>query len=68
MGAFQQTYDVTSDDNDLRTNPGKFEKLRGDYPIRREPLAYSVRLFQGYAELSSILEKLGFSVLSDYCA
>lgn len=30
-------YDVLSDDKALRAHPEDFEKLRGDYPIRREP-------------------------------
>lgn len=64
----RQTYDVTSDDRRLRSNPEAFERLRGDYPLRREPAAYSVRLFQGYPEVTVLLEKLGFSVLTDYCA
>lgn len=65
---FRSTYDVSSDDRRLRSAPAKFELLRGDYPFRREPTAYSVRLFQGYPELQELLEKLGFSVLGDYCA
>ena len=65
---YQQSYDVSSDDRELRSGPGEFEKLRGAYPIRREPPAFSVRLFQGYDELRIILEQLGFSVLSDHCA
>jgi erythronate-4-phosphate dehydrogenase len=65
---YRQSYDVTSDDRDLRSRPGEFEKLRGDYPIRREPPAFSVRLFQGYEEIRIKLEQLGFSVLSDHCA
>ena len=65
---YRQTYDVTSDDHHLREDQGSFEHLRGAYPLRREPGAYRVRLFQGYEELTSILENLGFSVLSDYCA
>jgi erythronate-4-phosphate dehydrogenase len=65
---FRSTYDVSSDDHRLRSAPGNFEQLRGDYPFRREPSAYAVRLFQGYPELQAMLEKLGFSVLSDYCA
>jgi erythronate-4-phosphate dehydrogenase len=64
---FSACYDVTADDRRLRKSPGSFEQLRGDYPFRREPPAYAVRLFQGYEELSGILEKLGFSVLGDYC-
>lgn len=65
---YSQTYDITADDRRLRENPSAFEELRGSYPPRREPPAYSVRLFQGYRELTEQLEALGFSVLSDYCA
>ena len=65
---FSHSYDVSADDRRLRNAPGSFEQLRGDYPFRREPSAYAVRLFQGYEELSGMLEQLGFSVLGDYCA
>jgi erythronate-4-phosphate dehydrogenase len=65
---YRQTYDVSIDDQRLQNDPGSFERLRGDYPFRREPEAYAVRLFQGYPELSAQLEGLGFSVLADYCA
>ena len=65
---FRQTYDVSSDDRRLRADPAAFETLRGNYPPRREPPAYAVRLFEGYQEIISILEGLGFSVLGDYCA
>jgi len=65
---FRQTYDISSDDRRLRADPSAFETLRGDYPLRREPPAYAVRLFQGYPEIISVLEGLGFSVLGDYCA
>jgi len=65
---YRQTYDITSDDRRLRADPGSFEEQRGEYPLRREPPAYSVRLFQGYREIRETLEQLGFSVLSDYCA
>lgn len=64
---YSQTYDVTSDNIRLRSAPDNFEKLRGDYPFRREPAAYAVRLFQGYPEIRTVLEKLGFDVLSDQC-
>jgi erythronate-4-phosphate dehydrogenase len=65
---FQETYDITIDDRRLRDQPMAFEALRGDYPFRREPHAYSVRLFQGYEEITETLEALGFSVLSDHCS
>jgi erythronate-4-phosphate dehydrogenase len=64
---FRETYDITADDRRLREDPGAFELLRGDYPLRREPYVYSVRLFQGDPGLREILESLGFSVLSDQC-
>jgi len=64
---YKQTYDVSSDDRRLRSAPDTFENLRGDYPFRREPGAYAVRLFQGYPEIREILEKLGFDVLADQC-
>lgn len=65
---FRQSYDVSVDDQRLREHPLAFESLRGNYPFRREPQAYSVRIFQGYPEIVEILEALGFSLLSDYCA
>lgn len=65
---FRQSYDVSADDQRLRADPGSFELQRGEYPFRREASAYSVRLFQGYQELYTLMEKLGFSVLGDYCA
>ncbi|MGW8316694.1 MAG: 4-phosphoerythronate dehydrogenase [Bacteroidales bacterium] len=65
---YRRTYDITVDDGRLRNDPSLFEALRGSYPPRREPTAYSVRLFQGYVELRDILEAFGFSVLADYCA
>jgi len=65
---FRETYDVSVDSQNLKDDPSAFENLRGNYPLRREQAVYSVRLFQGYEEIGNILEKPGFSVLSDYCA
>ncbi len=65
---FRSTYDVTADDARLRAHPETFESQRGNYPFRREPQAYSVRLFQGYDEIRDIFEKLGFSMLADHCS
>ena len=62
-----RTYDISSDDRRLRSAPASFEELRGNYPFRREPCAYSVRLFQGDPMISAILEELGFGILSDQC-
>ena len=65
---FRNTYDVTSDDERFREHPEEFEAQRENYPFRREPQAYSVRLFQGYDEIRNTLEKLGFSMLADHCS
>jgi erythronate-4-phosphate dehydrogenase len=64
---YNRSYDPSSDDQNLRNTPDRFEILRGDYPFRREPTAYAVRLFQGYPEIREILEGLRFDVLSDQC-
>ena len=36
LNAYNYSYDILSDDNALRANPENFEKLRGNYPLRRE--------------------------------
>ena len=64
---YSQTYNIEADHRRLRADPDSFEAQRGQYPFRREPSAYAVRLFQGYPEVREILEKLGFDVLSDSC-
>lgn len=64
---FRQTYDISSDDQRLRGATQNFEELRGNYPFRREPVAYAVRAFQADQEIRGILEELGFDVLSDQC-
>lgn len=56
------TYDVREDSDKLRANPELFEKLRGDYQIRREPSAFSLTLNAGTAHEVEALEKIGFKV------
>lgn len=64
----QRSYPVKKDDENLRKDPGSFEKLRGNYPLRREPLAYSVRLNHCPSpEISEMLNKLGFNILEESC-
>ncbi len=60
--AILHTYDVLSDDKALREHPESFEKLRGDYPVRREFTAFSVRLDGGTQEEADILRKIGFNL------
>ena len=56
--------DVMDDDAALRAAPQSFEKLRGDYQIRREPSAFTLRLHGGSPGLCSSLRLLGFNVIS----
>jgi len=61
--AILSSYDVLSDDARLRDAPERFEKLRGDYPLRREFPAYSTVC--GPAVSSAVREQLkalGFCV------
>lgn len=63
--AILATYDVAYDDALLRLYPQDFEKLRGDYPIRREPSAFTIHLINAPAEYLSTLHALGFNTLTD---
>ena len=60
------TYDVREDSDKLRANPELFEKLRGDYQIRREPSAFSLKLKSGTAHEVEALEAIGFKVTNQY--
>ena len=56
------TYDVRRDSDALRAELGAFERLRGDYMIRREPSAFTLTLLNGTPELAARLETIGFNV------
>lgn len=56
------TYDVREDSDRLRNAPELFEKLRGDYQIRREPSAFSLVLKSGTVQEVEALEAIGFKV------
>ncbi len=58
------TYNIDEDIASLRLNPFDFEKLRGDYPLRREFTSYTVNLLKASEKVSKILETLGFNVSS----
>ena len=62
--AVLHTYDVLEDDARLREHPELFEKLRGDYPVRREFTAFSVKLEGGTQEEADILGKIGFNLIN----
>ncbi len=59
--AVLHSYDVRRDSEALKKSPGLFEKLRGDYPVRREPQAFTVRLEAGECGCAATcLSALGF--------
>ena len=56
------TYDVRRDSDALRASLGAFERLRGDYMIRREPSAFTLTLLNGTQDMAARLEMIGFKV------
>jgi erythronate-4-phosphate dehydrogenase len=60
--AVLHTYPVTEDHRRLQNSPGTFEQQRGQYPIRREFPAYTVKVLNGATEATEILEMLGFQI------
>ena len=62
--ALLHTYDPLADDRALRACPECFEQLRGDYPVRREPAAFTLRLQGGTPELAETLSAFGFTISS----
>ncbi|MCL3780493.1 4-phosphoerythronate dehydrogenase PdxB [Prolixibacteraceae bacterium JC049] len=55
------TYPILDDDKRLRKSISDFEKQRGDYPVRREYLAYSVTNCND-ENMAEILQQLGFKI------
>lgn len=60
--AIQSTYEVMHDDRSLRQNPGEFEKLRGDYPVRREFSAFTIMCSNIDQSTQEKLKYLGFNI------
>ena len=60
--AILATYNVADDAKRLRNNPETFEKQRGDYPVRREFTAYTIKLSNGDNFIENLLKKAGFTV------
>ena len=56
------TYNVLIDDEALRRSPLNFEKLRSDYPLRREFEAYTLILKGADTETERLCRKIGFKV------
>jgi len=62
--AVKNTYNIDDDNLKLRNSPSDFEKLRGDYPLRREFSSFQVDLKGGSEEVKQILSSIGFKIKS----
>jgi erythronate-4-phosphate dehydrogenase len=60
--AVNYTYNISDDSSRLRQSPSDFEKLRGNYPLRREFPSFTVELKDGTSSVRRILESIGFNV------
>lgn len=60
--AILSTYNIEADDELLKETPDLFEKLRGDYPVRREFDSYTIKAKNVEKETLLKLEKLGFKI------
>ena len=58
--AILHTYDVRNDDKLLRENPENFELQRGNYPVRREFSAFTLRTQHVDEKIIDKLKQLGF--------
>jgi erythronate-4-phosphate dehydrogenase len=56
------TYRIDDDNARLRLSPGDFEKLRGDYPVRREFTSYTIDLKRGTEKIRQMLKSIGFKI------
>lgn len=61
--AILSTYDIETDDEALKDAPHLFEKLRGDYPVRREFGSYTVKAMNMEEKTLEKLRLLGFKIL-----
>ena len=60
--AVLSTYTIEDDDEALRSNPQLFEKLRGDYPVRREFATFTVKVKNVNEETVNKLGNMGFKI------
>jgi erythronate-4-phosphate dehydrogenase len=61
--AILSTYNIENDDEALRESTENFEKLRGDYPVRREFDSFTIKAKNIEKETFEKLEKLGFKII-----
>ncbi len=60
--AIEATYQVKTDDTNLRNNPTGFESQRGNYPVRREFQAYTIKLKNSNPQIIESVQMLGFKI------
>ncbi|MDP4289662.1 MAG: 4-phosphoerythronate dehydrogenase PdxB [Bacteroidota bacterium] len=63
--AILATYDIRNDDHALRSAVGSFEKLRGDYPVRREFPVFEIKAGNLEQRIIKKLLDIGFKVNRD---
>jgi erythronate-4-phosphate dehydrogenase len=63
--AILATYNIEADDKKLRDHPQWFEKLRGDYPVRREFTTYTLKANNVNPETINKMRTLGFTILDE---
>ncbi len=61
--AVLSTYDIETDDEELRDAPHQFEQLRGDYPVRREFETYAIKAKNIEKQTLEKMKRLGFNVI-----
>lgn len=61
--AILSTYDIENDDDNLKDSPHKFEKLRGDYPVRREFNTFTIKANNIEDSTMFKLKQLGFKIM-----
>jgi erythronate-4-phosphate dehydrogenase len=59
----RQVYDITADDAALRANPKQFDKLRAEYPVRREFFNTTLTLRGASDGLRAKCAALGFKLV-----
>lgn len=60
--AILHTYDIRNDDKAFRTNTELFEQLRGDYPVRREFQAFTIKTTHVDTITIDKLKQIGFVI------
>ncbi len=58
------TYNIEADDRALRNSPARFEKLRGDYPVRREFTSFTITPVNVPDSTINKLRQIGFNIKS----